>query len=731
MFVSIRQWCFRFKTYFPGCILSLATLQLSAQSNLIQATDLALIKQPGTLSISADGSKAVFTLLSTQPDEKNKWEYNNQTQIWMVLLDGKSEPRPITAGRENAYQPVLSPDGNTVVFVRNADQKPQLFMLQLNAAGEAQQLTRHPNGVSSPQWSPDGKKIWFTSNYALAEVVKDSVLNAAKKVPAWSAEKPAFAANEHMLAPLQALDPNGNINEVRSYLLQNEKDNKAKVITKLNFQQEATTSGQMFINHVFMMDPVVGATPVALTSGFTNFSNVQMVPHSQSLLMERPNDTTLHPDRASVESAIYLKTSAPHTFQKLLGAADSSFGNSLVSPSGTMLAFTFGRAGFASQTRLAIVNLSDPANRITIAIDRSVGLMRWTADEKHLYFTTNSNGGVVLYRYTLASQKLEALSSQQEGIGSFDEAMGKIVMVKTEATNPFELYLADAMAKNQQRISTFNHHWLSKKTLSLPEKRSFKNEKGLEVEYWIMKPAHWQPGKKYPAILEIHGGPTAMWGPGESSMWHEFQFYCAKGYAVVYSNPRGSGGYGEAFMQANKNDWGKGPMNDVLTALDKSAQEFEWIDTSRLAVTGGSYAGYLIAYILGHDKRFSAACTQRGVYDLRTFFGEGNAWRLVPNYFGGYPWQKPTYDVLERESPINYVQNVLTPLIIFHGENDLRTGVIQSEQFYKSLKVLGRTVEYVRHPGATHEITRSGNHRQRIDQMLRTWEFFERFIRHN
>lgn len=731
MFVSIRQWCFRFKTYFPGCILSLATLQLSAQSNLIQATDLALIKQPGTLSISADGSKAVFTLLSTQPDEKNKWEYNNQTQIWMVLLDGKSEPRPITAGRENAYQPVLSPDGNTVVFVRNADQKPQLFMLQLNAAGEAQQLTRHPNGVSSPQWSPDGKKIWFTSNYALAEVVKDSVLNAAKKVPAWSAEKPAFAANEHMLAPSQALDPNGNINEVRSYLLQNEKDNKAKVITKLNFQQEATTSGQMFINHVFMMDPVVGATPVALTSGFTNFSNVQMVPHSQSLLMEGPNDTTLHPDRASVESAIYLKTSAPHTFQKLLGAADSSFGNSLVSPSGTMLAFTFGRAGFASQTRLAIVNLSDPANRITIAIDRSVGLMRWTADEKHLYFTTNSNGGVVLYRYTLASQKLEALSSQQEGIGSFDEAMGKIVMVKTEATNPFELYLADAMAKNQQRISTFNHHWLSKKTLSLPEKRSFKNEKGLEVEYWIMKPAHWQPGKKYPAILEIHGGPTAMWGPGESSMWHEFQFYCAKGYAVVYSNPRGSGGYGEAFMQANKNDWGKGPMNDVLTALDKSAQEFEWIDTSRLAVTGGSYAGYLIAYMLGHDKRFSAACTQRGVYDLRTFFGEGNAWRLVPNYFGGYPWQKPTYDVLERESPINYVQNVLTPLIIFHGENDLRTGVIQSEQFYKSLKVLGRTVEYVRHPGATHEITRSGNHRQRIDQMLRTWEFFERFIRHN
>jgi dipeptidyl aminopeptidase/acylaminoacyl peptidase len=115
---------------------------------------------------------------------------------------------------------------------------------------------------------------------------------------------------------------------------------------------------------------------------------------------------------------------------------------------------------------------------------------------------------------------------------------------------------------------------------------------------------------------------------------------------------------------------------------------------------------------------------------LRTFFGEGNAWRLVPSYFGGYPWEKTTYDIIERESPINYVQNVRTPLIMFHGENDLRTGVISSEQFYKSLKVLGRPVEYVRHPGATHEITRSGNNRQRMDQMLRTYEFFERYIIH-
>jgi dipeptidyl aminopeptidase/acylaminoacyl peptidase len=250
---------------------------------------------------------------------------------------------------------------------------------------------------------------------------------------------------------------------------------------------------------------------------------------------------------------------------------------------------------------------------------------------------------------------------------------------------------------------------------------------GQEIEYWIMKPANFEAGKKYPLLLEIHGGPTAMWGPGERSMWHEYQYFCSKGYGVVYSNPRGSGGYGEAFLRSNLNDWGKGPMTDVLSALDNTVAK-GWADPKKLFVTGGSYGGYLVAYILGNDQRFAAACAQRGVYDLRTFFGEGNAWRLVPNYFGGYPWEKATYNTLERESPITYVQNMQTPLIIFHGEQDLRTGVIQSEQLYKSLKVLGREIEYVRHPGGTHELTRSGNNRQRIDQMLRTWEFFERYV---
>jgi dipeptidyl aminopeptidase/acylaminoacyl peptidase len=276
-------------------------------------------------------------------------------------------------------------------------------------------------------------------------------------------------------------------------------------------------------------------------------------------------------------------------------------------------------------------------------------------------------------------------------------------------------------------ISGFNTGWLAQRQLSLPEKHSFRNALGETIEYWVMKPVGYTSGKRYPLLLDIHGGPSAMWGPGEASMWHEFQYFCGKGYGVVYCNPRGSGGYGLDFLRANIKDWGTGPTSDVLTALDKAIAE-GWADTARLLVSGGSYAGYLTAWIVGHDHRFKAACAQRGVYDLATFFGEGNAWRLVPNYFGGYPWEPEVKALLQQESPITYVNNITTPLIIFHGENDRRTGFVEGEMLYRSLKVLGRPVEYVRHPGATHELTRSGDNRQRIDQMLRTYEFFTRYI---
>ena len=698
-----------------------------AQKELVKVTDMLKIKTIGSVSVTNNGEKSVFTVTSIDPEDNIKWEYKYNTQLWIASTNASSAPRQLTFSKEGASQPSWSPDGKQIAFVRAADGKPQIFILSLEG-GEPLQLTKFKYGASSPRWSADGKQLLFVTSIPFKDLLADSMLNPGKDLPTWDFEKPGFSNNQNLKPNSSKADPDGNLEEVRSYLDNNEKDKKAKVINKLQFLEEATTSSDQSFTHVYLTEVQPGAVPKALTRGFNNYFNPQFISGSNLVLMEADVNEKLHPDR-TLETQLYSVNLDGSGLKKLLGKNDYSYNNAVVSPSGKQIALLHGNTGFVSIPSLGIMPVNgSEKDIITIPFDRNKAGISWSEDEKYIWFTAQTNGGVTLNRLDIATKKIEQLTDFNGGIGSYAVKNNKLVFVKTEVTDPFDVYAASSDAKNPVRLSSFNYDWVKNKNLSLPEKHEFKNEKGLTIEYWVMKPANYEAGKKYPLLLQIHGGPSAMWGPGESSMWHEFQFWCSKGYGVVYCNPRGSGGYGLNFLRANVNDWGDGPMNDVLNALNKTVIE-GWADTSKLTVTGGSYAGYLIAYIIGHDKRFKAACSQRGVYDLRTFFGEANAWRLVPNYFGGYPWEKKTMEILEHESPINYVQNITTPYIIFHGENDLRTGVSQSEQLYKSLKVLGRPVEYVRHPGATHEITRSGNNRQRIDQMLRAWEFFERWIK--
>jgi dipeptidyl aminopeptidase/acylaminoacyl peptidase len=709
-------------------IFLLPLMVLAQQTaDLVKITDMYKMKQMSALSLSPDGKQAVFVLNSIEPEGNSKWEYKYTNQLYLVAADGSSSPRALTF-KENASQPVWSPDGKKIAFVRAVDGKPQIFFLSLEG-GEPVQITKFRYGASSPQFSPDGSQLLFSASISLADLLKDKELNPTAAVPKWPAEKPGFEQNQ-FLQPNKALpNPDGTTEEIRAYLDLNVAEKKAKVIHKLNFQEEATTSGDQSFSHLFVVAAEAGSMPKAITQGFHRFGGASFTPDGKQIVFTGNNDNTQHPDRA-LESQVFIVNADGSGMKQLLGATGKSYTSPSISPSGKWLAVQVGTVSFVNVPELAVMALNGTAaDLVMLPFDRNKGGLTWSKDEQHIYFTAQSNGGAPIFRINVKTKKSEQLTSIDEGISSFSMKADKLVFVKTAVANPFELYTTDLNGKNEKRISSFNYDWVSKKQLSFPEKRTFKNEKGLTVEYWIMKPANYVAGKKYPTILNIHGGPSAMWGPGESSMWHEFQYYAAKGYAVVYGNPRGSGGYGEEFLRANVNDWGAGPTSDVLTSVDLAAKE-GFIDTARLAVTGGSYAGYLVAWIISHDQRFKAACAQRGVYDLGTFFGEGNAWRLVPNYFGGYPWEEKIRPTLFRESPINYVDKIHTPFIIFHGENDLRTGVIQSEMLYKSLKVLGRTVEYVRHPGGTHELTRTGNNRQRVDQMLRTIEFFDRFIKH-
>lgn len=695
-------------------------------SEPITVTDMMLIKTVGNVTLNKDGSKALFTVSEINPDKDKKWEYNNLTRIWITETGTGASPRALTAD-ESASQPAWHPDGKQFAFVRTVEGKPQIFLLSLNG-GEATQLTKFKYGATRPVWSPDGQSLLFSSSIRLEDLLKDSILNPKKQVPEWPDEKTGIKNNASLNASVAQPDPTGNLDQIRAYLRKNAEDNKATVINKLNFQNEMDVSSDLSFNQFFILKINNPDQPVLLTKIFYRFNQADFTPDGNQVVLTGNMDQSQHPDR-SLESMIFMVNADGSNFRQLLGGRGESYSSPAVSPSGKWLAFQQGKTSFVSIPELAIMPINGTTKDIvTIPFDRNKRNFIWSPDEKYLFFLSQSNGGAPVYRVNIPTRKIEQLSDYNSGINDYDLAAGKLVFTKTEVINPSELYIADVNGKNARRISNFNTGWLADKKLSIPEKRTFTNSIGQTVEYWVMKPTHVEAGKKYPLLLEIHGGPSAMWGPGESSMWHEYQYFCSQGYGVVYSNPRGSGGYGEAFLRANMNDWGAGPASDVLTALDKTVAAEPWADTSRLLITGGSYAGYLVAWIISHDNRFKAACSQRGVYDLNTFFGEGNAWRLVPNYFGGYPWQPAVKAVLDRESPITYVQNITTPYIIFHGANDRRTGFVQAEMLYRSLKVLNRPVEFVRHPGATHEITRSGNNRQRIDQMLRTYEFFERWI---
>ena len=690
----------------------------------IKVTDMFQIKSAGNITVTDDGKKAAFTVMSIEQDT-SKWEYKYITQIWEVATEG-SKPRQLTFSKEGAAQPKWSHDGKQLAFVRNVDGKSQIFLME-SGGGEAMQFTKSKYGANNPEWSKDGKHILYTAQIPLKDLLIDTLLNKNKDTPAWPFEKPGFTNNTNLKIDTSSANPDGNMEAIRNYLTNNEKDNKAKVFDKLAFQEESTTSSNITFNHIFIIDATIQSGAVKdITPGFYSFNNAHFI-DDVTVLTEGDINETTHPDRTD-ESAIYKININGTGVEKILGKKDRIYTNAALSASGKWLAYTYSKTNMVTIDTLAIMLLNGKEeDRIDIPFDRNKQNLTWSKDENYLYFTSPSNGGVIINRYNTKSKKVEALTEVNSGVTSFAITDNKILYSKININNPSEIYLSDIDGKKEQMISGFNTSWIKSKQVSIPEKHTFINNKGMSVEYWVMKPTNFEAGKKFPLLLEIHGGPAAMWGPGETSMWHEYQYFCGKGYGVVYCNPRGSSGYGVDFLKGNVSDWGNGPTSDVLTALDKTVAE-GWADTSKLVVSGGSYAGYLVAWIIAHDQRFKAACSQRGVYDLSTFFGEGNAWRLVPNYFGGYPWQKSVKELLDRESPITYVQNIITPYIMFHGENDLRTGVIQGEMLYKSLKVLGRPVEYVRHPGGTHELTRSGNNRQRVDQMLRTYEFFERYI---
>lgn len=702
------------KPLFVILLLLSGSVGVHAQDEPVRVTDLLKIAQPGSLTFSPDGSMFAFTVRTIDEDRY-------VTQVWLGASTG-SEPRQLTFAKEGASAPFWHPSGSSIGFLRTMDGKTQAYLLPLNG-GEAERITNHDKSVSNVRFSPDGRSILFSSSLTLAEILADSAFAAG---PSWPLELPGRTVGDVPSATTP--DPDGSIAEIRAYLNANTKDGNPRVVNRLNFQGETNLNPMLSFSHAYLQSTDSLSKAQALTSGFFSFNGATFSPDGAYVLFSASLDSATHPDRV-ITSSIYAYSLKEKELQHVVSVDGFALSGPQLSSDGRFLltsARDLSDQGYA-QIRLLLHDMSTGAiTQVTDGFDRSASNATWSRDNRFVYFTAGSNGGTPLHRFELRTKRITRLTSFEQGVSDFDLSGTSIAMVVTEVANPFEVMVSRLDGTQMRRVTDLNHHWVSKKRLSIPE-AGIVTVDGVDVQYWIMKPSFMEEGKTYPLMLNIHGGPAAMWGPGESSMWHEFQYFASRGYAVVYSNPRGSSGYGRDFQAGNYQDWGVGPAKDVLAAADIAAK-LPFVDPDRQVITGGSYAGYLTAWIIAHDHRFKAAMAQRGVYDLNTFLGEGNAWRLVPNHFGGYPWEAGIDSILTANSPQTFVNQIRTPLLIKHGDTDLRTGVIQSEMLYKALKIQGKPVEYIRYPRASHEMSRTGEPKQRIDRLLRMAEFFERYI---
>jgi dipeptidyl aminopeptidase/acylaminoacyl peptidase len=718
------------RLFFTSIVFFWGALVLSAQTagSLIGAKDLLRVKQLMSPAVSPDGSHAVYTVKSIEEKSGLSGRYVYRSQIWILPLEGAGGARALTHADENSAFPEWHPRGDRIAFVRTEKNIPQIWILTVSN-GRAFRVTQLPNGATHPRWSPDGSRLLFSSTLSLSEVREEISRTKVPLVtsPNWPDERPG-----RNIGPTKEKPKNPDVAAERRWLTQHEVEGNPRVLTRLEFIGDDDLATTEEFIHLYTCLPERNATVQLLTPGFLSAEGAEWVNASTGprviFSAEAPGE--IHPDRV-LERALWSVGLDGAQPQLLLHTPNFTYTRPTASPDARRIAFIAEDLSLSSyaQNQLGIISADGTAQKIlTPRFDRSVSRPKWSPDGQCLYFTAPTNGGYPLFRVPAnGSAEPERLTAIASGIRSYDLGEKHCIVVLTQASNPYELYKLDFASKEFRLLTSHNSEWLRTKTLSTQQRLQFEADDGVKIDAWLMKPSNFEAGKKYPLLVAIHGGPQAMWGPGDATMWHDFQFFAARGYGILYCNPRGSGGYGHSFQKQSFQNWGPGPSADVLAATDLASRE-PWVDKERLVLSGGSYGGYLTAWIVSHDKRFKAAIAQRGIYDLATFFGEGSAWRLVPYHFGGYPWQPSIRRLLDAQSPLSHAEHIFTPLLIKQGDDDRRVGTGQSEMLFRALKVLNRPVEYLRYPHATHELSISGDPAQRIDRLLRFDEFFRRFI---
>jgi dipeptidyl aminopeptidase/acylaminoacyl peptidase len=306
---------------------------------------------------------------------------------------------------------------------------------------------------------------------------------------------------------------------------------------------------------------------------------------------------------------------------------------------------------------------------------------------------------------------------------SFSADGGILAFVATDAVTPTELYVASGDGSTEQKATGFNDDWLREVAIQPAERLTWTVADGTEIEGWVIRPVGYREGVSYPLILKIHGGPHSAYG---NTFFPTFHVLSASGFFVLYTNPRGSSGYGHAFQYATRGEWGIVDKEDYLAGVDAALESYPDADASRLGVSGGSYGGFMTNWLTATTDRFQAAVTSRSITNWESWYGASDAQGLTEFEFYGPPWEQR--DLYRRLSPISYVENVTAPTLIIHSENDYRTPIADGEQWFMALKKRGVPVEMVRYPRSSHGLSRTGEPWLLVDRLERIRSWFDHYL---
>jgi dipeptidyl aminopeptidase/acylaminoacyl peptidase len=658
---------------FSLCLAAFAQSRKADKGTLNKETfmDMEIVSNP---TISPDGSQIVFT--RSHVDKVKDEQVSN---LWIVDVAG-TRIRELTTGTWRDSQPVWSPDGKRIAFLSDRDGTNQLHVLWVDTR-ETAQLTHLEQAPAGINWSPDGKSIAFTA----FEADNDPIL--AVKLP----ERPR---NAQWARP-------------------------AVIVNRLTWAADGRGPLPQGFTQVYTIDSVLGGTPRQITSGKYNHNAPEWAADGKTIYVSsirKPDAEYLRGD--SEIYAIDLKSLEVKPLTTRVGPD----GNPQVSPDGRLIAYT----GYDDQkftNHVASLYLMDSAggNKKLWAgkFPSSPQGVRWAPDGSGVYYEMEEKGSSHLY-FISTDGKTKPITQGTEIINGYSMANnGQVALVLTSHKQPGTLGTFNVKdPTNVKKLVDVNEDVLAGVRLGDAEELWFTSKDGLKVQGWLIKPVDFDPAKKYPMVLWIHGGPWSMYSVAFT--W-AFQNFSANGYGVLYTNPRGSTGYGQDFVNGIQYSYPGKDYDDLMAGVDAAVAK-GWIDERNLFVCGGSGGGVLTAWIVGKTDRFAAAVSMRPVINWHSFVGttDGPAWYYQ---FEKYPWEDPMQYAVR--SPLHYVANVKTPTMVMTGEADLRTPIRQSEEFYRALKMLKKETLLVRMPDEYHGWRRPSH---QLLQQLYLMAWFEKHM---